>query len=179
MFFETTMRLKVNQKKLHLDLSYDWDLIFENTKQILVSWWIKPLWGGTAYLTIVEIYQTGLVNFLMGEFRCDYRVWVLRLGKQNVWQNGSNLDWFLLMWCYRISHVFFSLNVHFTNQKKYIFIKMLLQCILNTSVYLRHPACAVCAHSLGFCTLHWSDELHYIICCSELVQFCFIFLCYR
>ena len=29
----------------------------------------KTVWGGTAYLTIVEIYQTGPVNYLMGGFR--------------------------------------------------------------------------------------------------------------
>ena len=27
--------------------------------------------GGTAYLTVVELYQTGPVNYLMGVFRCD------------------------------------------------------------------------------------------------------------
>ena len=32
---------------------------------------IKPFWGGTAYLTIVEIYQTWPVNYLMGGFRCE------------------------------------------------------------------------------------------------------------
>ena len=30
----------------------------------------KLFWGGTAYLTNVEIYQRGTVNYLMGGFRC-------------------------------------------------------------------------------------------------------------
>ena len=33
----------------------------------------KTVFGGTAYLTIVKIYQRGPVNYLMGGFRCLHR----------------------------------------------------------------------------------------------------------
>ena len=33
-------------------------LRFFYTKLVFGWWWIKPFWSGTAYLTIVEIYQT-------------------------------------------------------------------------------------------------------------------------
>ena len=51
-------------------------LIFNSTKTKLILgwWWIKPFWGGTIYLTIVEIYPTGTVNYLMGDSDVD---WVL------------------------------------------------------------------------------------------------------
>ena len=47
---------------------------------------IKPFWGGTAYLIIVEIYQAGPVNYSMGGFKCD----TFASGGQCNWAGG---DW--------------------------------------------------------------------------------------
>ena len=50
-------------------------LRFSFTQIFFFGWlWIKPFLGGTAYLNIVELYQKGPVNYLMGGFRCDLTI---------------------------------------------------------------------------------------------------------
>ena len=61
----------VNQKKLGLDLIFNRELFFKCKVSfgLMVN---KSFRGGTAYLTIVEVYQTAPVHYLMGRFRCGY-----------------------------------------------------------------------------------------------------------
>ena len=52
-FFETSRIIEINWKKMRLDIMYYWE--FFQRYEIDFGLIVKSFWGGTAYLTIVEI----------------------------------------------------------------------------------------------------------------------------